>query len=458
MIFSSNIFMFLFLPITILIYFFGNQKVRNLVLLVASLIFYAWGEPVYVCLMLLSIMMNYIAAMALEYFDKYTKVRKIILWCSVSINLLGLVYFKYIDFIISNVNSMLHQNISLRNIALPIGISFFTFQALSYVVDVYWRNVKAQKSLLKLALYISLFPQLIAGPIVRYIDVEKDMNNRVVDSTKLYEGTKRFMIGFAKKVLLADQIAPLADNAFASNSLTAGVAWVGIIVYSLQIYFDFSGYSDMAIGLGKIFGFEFMENFNYPYISKSIKEFWRRWHISLSSWFRDYVYIPLGGNRHSKVRTYFNLVTVFFLTGIWHGASWNFIVWGLYHGFFSLLERGKFGAFLEKCKNSIKRSYTLIVVLFGWIFFRAENLKSALVYISDMFNFSNGWWNDLIFVLNKEYIFFMIIAIVFSCPIVNKMQKYVPKKLYDIGIVFTFGVAIAYMVGKGFSPFLYFRF
>lgn len=458
MIFSSNIFMFLFLPITSLLYFFGNRKVRNTVLVAASLIFYAWGEPVYVCLMLVSITLNYVAAIAIEHMERHCIARKCILWTVIALNLLGLIYFKYIDFIITNVNLLFSQDIVLRNIALPIGISFFTFQALSYVVDVYWKNVKAQRSWLNLALYISMFPQLIAGPIVRYIDIEKNIAERTVDLTKVYEGLRRFMLGFAKKVLLADQIAPLADLAFSQNNLTAGVAWLGSFAYSLQIYFDFSGYSDMAIGLGKIFGFEFMENFNYPYISKSIKEFWRRWHISLSTWFRDYVYIPLGGNRCSKRRNYFNLIAVFFLTGIWHGASWNFVVWGLYHGFFSLIERGKFGVLLGKCKSGVQRLYTLSVVLFGWIFFRADGLKAAVKYIKNMFNFSYGWWQDLFFILNKEYVFFLIIAVIFSCPIIKQMEKYFPVKLRDAGLLFVFAVAITYMVGKGFSPFLYFRF
>jgi len=429
MIFSSNVFIFLFLPITLLLYFFGNKEVRNLVLLVASLVFYAWGEPIYVCLMICSIIFNYSSALVMDHFENHTTVRKVMLWIAVVVNLLGLIYFKYIDFIITNVNVFFKQDIALREVALPIGISFFTFQAMSYVIDVYWKNVKAQKSLIKIALYISLFPQLIAGPIVRYIDIEKDMDNRIIDFQKIYDGAKRFMLGFAKKILLADQIAPLADNAFASTQLTAGVAWLGIITYSLQIYFDFSAYSDMAIGLGRIFGFEFMENFNYPYISKSIKEFWRRWHISLSTWFRDYVYIPLGGSRCSKARTYINLLTIFFLTGIWHGASWNFIVWGLFHGIFMLLERGKFGTFLEKCRDGIRRGYTLSVVLIGWVFFRAENLTLGLKYIGSMFNFTNGWWKDLVFVLNKEYIFFLIVALLFSCPIGKKIEEPIPKQI-----------------------------
>lgn len=458
MIFSSNIFMYIFLPATLLLYFFGNSKVRNVVLLAASLLFYAWGEPVYVCLMLTSILLNYFAALAMERFDEKVAARKIILWLTVALNLLGLVYFKYIDFLVSNVNAVFHSEIEQPNVALPIGISFFTFQAMSYVIDVYWRNVKAQKSLMKLALYISFFPQLIAGPIVRYIDIEKDMDNRTVDSQKLYEGVKRFMVGFAKKILLADQLAPLADSAFAELQLNAGVAWLGILAYSLQIYFDFSAYSDMAIGLGRIFGFEFMENFNYPYISKSVKEFWRRWHISLSTWFRDYVYIPLGGSRCSKARTYGNLLTVFFLTGIWHGASWNFVVWGMYHGLFQLLERGKFGRLLEKCNTGIRRIYTLIVVLFGWIFFRAENLTAAIKYIGNMFNFSGNWWGDLAFVMNREYALFLVAALVFSCPLGKKIEAVLPRKIYDALLVCLFCIALAYMVGKGFSPFLYFRF
>lgn len=336
MVFSSPLFLFIFLPIVIAGYYLINQKFRNVWLLLVSLFFYAWGEPVYIFLMIASIIINYFSGLLLSKVLGEVK-RKIVLVCSILVNLSALAYFKYCGFFVRNVNDLFNVNIPIKEISLPIGISFYTFQGISYVVDVYRNNAKCQKNILNLGLYISFFPQLIAGPIVRYEDFEKQILNRKESSDKFYSGVRRFIIGFSKKILIADQLSTLADSVFSRNGMSALAAWIGAVAFTLQIYFDFSGYSDMAIGLGKMFGFDISENFNYPYISKSIKEFWRRWHISLSTWFRDYVYIPLGGSRCKPIRSYLNLIVVFLLTGLWHGASWNFVAWGgVLRSFFNL--------------------------------------------------------------------------------------------------------------------------
>lgn len=348
MVFSSSVFLFAFLPIVLFVYFFAAEKYRNFVLLGASLLFYAWGEPKNIVVMLISIAVNYLFGFAVA---REWKVKKIALVLSVIYNLGVLFVFKYLNFAVDTVNRVSGAQIEIAQIALPIGISFYTFQIMSYVIDVYRGNVKVQKNLIDLALYISLFPQLIAGPIVRYIDVERQIKRRLTTFEGAKIGVIRFAIGFSKKVLIADQLAVLADTCFAGANPSIWLNWIGIVAYSLQIFFDFSGYSDMAIGLGKIFGFDFLENFNYPYISQSIQEFWRRWHISLSSWFRDYLYIPLGGSRAGKVRTYINLMIVFFLTGLWHGASFNFIVWGLFYAVFLVLERLGLAEILKSCRE-----------------------------------------------------------------------------------------------------------
>ncbi len=371
---------------------------------------------------------------------------------ALAFNLGILMYFKYANFFITNVNTLFNRSIELAEIALPIGISFYTFQIMSYIIDVYKKNVKAQYNILNLALYISFFPQLIAGPIVRYIDIEKQINERTVSIDKTYEGIKRFMIGFAKKVLIADQLNSLVAIAFDSENLSAPMAWIGIIAYTLQIYYDFSGYSDMAIGLGKIFGFDFMENFDHPYVSKSIQEFWRRWHISLSTWFRDYVYIPLGGSYCSKSRLYFNILVVFFLTGFWHGASWNFIFWGLYYAVFLIIERAGFGRVLKKWPKFLQHFYAIIVVMIGWVFFRADGFMNGLRYLKSMFTWNDTAVMDVIINMNLQYVTCIIAGIIFSRSYNLKVLK------NDYVIILLFFVAICYMVGSGFSPFLYFRF
>lgn len=369
-----------------------------------------------------------------------------------------LIIFKYTNFIVNNLNAVFKTDIVIKDIPLPIGISFFTFQILSYIIDVYRKNVKAQKNILKLGLYISFFPQLIAGPIVRYIDIEDQLNKREITLDKAYAGIRRFMIGFTKKVLIADTVAQTADFAYGLHDITGPLAWWGGIAYMMQIYYDFSGYSDMAIGLGKIFGFDFMENFNFPYISKSIKEFWRRWHISLSIWFRDYVYIPLGGSRCSKLKTYRNLLIVFLLTGIWHGASWNFVLWGLYYGAFLLLEKTEFGNVLKRMPVVCQHIYTLVVVYVGWIFFRAESLGAALCYIKGLFIFDKTSWSLASQYFNLEFTFFVIASVVFAMPVFTYIERKCNKVVMDSIVIVVFIVSILWLVGRGFSPFLYFRF
>ncbi len=459
MVFSSTIFLFIFLPVTLAMYYICDKRLKNIWLFIVSLFFYSWGEPKYLLLMLASISLNYILALLINHFlDKgRIGITKSLLALTIVSNIACLIYFKYLDFIITNVNQILGANFTLKNIALPVGISFFTFQAMSYVIDVYRRDAEVQKNILNLGLYISLFPQLIAGPIVRYIDIEKQLENRSIDATKIYDGVKLFIIGFCKKILIADQLASLCDSIFAVNGISAPSAWIGAISYSLQIFFDFSGYSDMAVGLGKLFGFEFVNNFNYPYISKTIKEFWRRWHISLSTWFRDYVYIPLGGSRCKPLRAYLNLTIVFFLTGFWHGASWNFIVWGLYYAVFLVLERLFLGKLLEKIPKILQHVYALFVIIIGWVFFRAENLTSALIYIKNMFTVNSSSINDLIPLMNKRYILCILCGIIFSIPWTSKIKVKHPV-IVDIILIILFIIAIAYMIGSGFSPFLYFRF
>ena len=459
MVFSSSLFLFGFLPAVLFLYFFAHQRYRNFILLLASLLFYAWGEPKNVLIMLASILVNYVFGIILE---KRKKLSKLILALSVIYNVGVLFYFKYFNFVGEIWTGITGYSWNIRQIALPIGISFFTFQIMSYVIDVYRGTVPAQKNLINLALYISLFPQLIAGPIVRYIDVEAQIKERTCSWDKAYEGVKRFAIGFSKKVLIADQMALLVDSVFGGSYPSIISHWVGIIAYSLQIYYDFSGYSDMAIGLGKIFGFDFLENFNYPYIAKSVKEFWRRWHISLSSWFRDYLYIPLGGNRKGTLRTYINLLIVFFVTGLWHGASFNFIIWGLFHGLFLIIERLGFGKVLEKTPKAVQHLYTLLIVMIAWVFFRADTLNDAILYLQGMiipYGKDVAYFN---YIMDARYWFFLIAGLVFAVPytrIAAMIRKSkVLQSIADVMIIFLFIVAICYMLGSGYSPFLYFRF
>ena len=461
MIFSSTIFLFLFLPAVLVLNYLIPKKyiaAKNVMLLVASLFFYAWGEPKNVLLMLLSISVNYICGLFMGKFDADAKKRKLILIISLVFNLGMLFFFKYFNFVTGGI---------FPEIALPIGISFFTFQIMSYIIDVYRRNVEPQKNLLKLALYISLFPQLIAGPIVRYIDVEKQLTWRECTSEKTAKGMIRFSMGLAKKVIISNTVAVVCDSIFTIGSgIPAVTAWVGAICYALQIYYDFSGYSDMAIGMGHMLGFDFLENFNYPYVSCSVQEFWRRWHISLSSWFRDYLYIPLGGNRKGNVRTYINLIIVFACTGFWHGASFSFIVWGLYHGFFLVIERLGFGKVLKKIPKFIGWIYTMLAVLIGWVFFRADTLTQAVHYIGSMFSFNVGLANAMAQFTNLSF-FITIIAIILAAPVFpfikSKAEKtelgakifFVVEAVLTVALII---LSVLFLTGSDYNPFIYFRF
>ena len=385
MLFSSPTFLYFFLPLVLLLHWLSGKRIRNVILLIFSLVFYAWGEPKYVLVLLLSILLNWGVG---RLFSADIPKKSYILITGCSVNILLLVFFKYFGFLlgIAGLNKTIegYLSIEINSIHLPIGISFFTFQAISYLIDVYKGKVPPQKSLIDFGLYLSLFPQLIAGPIVRYTDVVVDIRKRIFSLSNLTDGFSRFIIGLSKKVLLANPAGELADQIFTSNylDLSSQTAWIGVIAYTIQILYDFSGYSDMAIGIGKMLGFKFPENFNYPYISKSIQEFWRRWHITLSTFFRDYVYIPLGGSRVSKIRIYSNILIVFLLTGLWHGASWNFIVWGLYHGFFLCLERLFLSSVLKKSIAPISHIYTLSIVCIGWVIFRIEDISAMTVYLT----------------------------------------------------------------------------
>ncbi len=382
MVFSSLVFLWIFLPVIIILYYVIDEKYKNIFLLLGSLFFYAWGEPIYIFLMIFSIVVNWSIGLLIE---KYQFQKKIFLIVSILFNVALLGYFKYFNFFIDIINQMLHLGIEYKSIKLPIGISFFTFQILSYIIDLYRGEYKAQKSFVKLALYISFFPQLIAGPIVKYKDINEQLACRMHTLEKTAQGVRRFIYGLGKKVIIANTVAECVDYIYGLEymELTGLLAWIAAILYTLQIYFDFSGYSDMAIGLGKMFGFEFQENFRYPYLSGSIQEFWQRWHISLGTWFKEYLYIPLGGNRKGKVCTYMNLTIVFLATGLWHGANYNFILWGLYHGMFSIIERLGFRKVLDKHKF-FSHIYTLVVVVFGWVLFRADNMVQAGVFVRRM--------------------------------------------------------------------------
>lgn len=469
MIFSSMVFLYLFLPIVLLFYLVTKKELHNPILLIASIIFYAWGEPKYLAIMLITIIINYIAAIFIE---KFRHSKKVILITTVCANLAFLLYFKYFNFILENFNHLFHLNIHPVNIIMPIGISFYTFQALSYIIDVYKNEVKATKNIYKLALYICLFPQLIAGPIVKYHDIAEQIVSREVNFDKVNIGVKRFIIGLAKKVLMANTMGIIVDKIFIQepNTFSHFIAWLGSIAYTFQLYFDFCGYSDMAIGLGLIFGFKFMENFNYPYISKSITEFWRRWHISLSTWFKQYVYIPLGGNKYSKLKTIRNLIFVFILTGIWHGAKWTFIIWGLWHGFFIILEKILNIKEYDKKTHSIivnilRHIYCILIFVIGWVIFRAENFNYAYIYILNMFGLSKTYLIEPVYefgyYVDKIEIIAFIACIICSTPLFKNILQYKNKftKIFvNIYILLLFILSSVTIASNTYNPFIYFRF
>ena len=465
MLFTSISFLYYFLPALIIIYFITPKKYKNIILLIASLLFYFYGEPKYVFLMIAEIIIAYIGAILI---DKYTNQSKNILITTLFIHVFLLIIFKYTDFIIQTINDISNANIKLLNIALPIGISFYTFQIISYIIDVYNGKVNVQKNIIKLATYVSLFPQLVAGPIVRYQTVEKELDDRVHSFNNFAYGIRRFTIGLAKKVLIANALGELCSKAFLADEKTIVFFWIFGISYMLQLYFDFSAYSDMAIGLGRIFGFHFPENFNYPYISKSITEFWRRWHISLSTWFKDYVYIPLGGNREGKYKQIRNILIVWLLTGIWHGANWTFLIWGLLFGIILIIEKIWLNKFMEKLPSFIRRIYVLFIVMILFIIFNAENMSVALTNIKGLFGMNGeAFVNDYTLHYLKSYLPVLIIALLGSTPFIkilidklrkNKYVNNIINILEPILIVVILVVVTSYLIDNSYNPFLYFRF
>ena len=463
MVFSTTTFILLFLPVVLLVYYFPpirkHRSISNLVLSLASLFFYAWGEPSFVLVMLGSIFVNWALGLLVDKF-RNTKRAKTPLIAAVVVNVALLFVFKYLTFLLTNFNLLFNKNIDTLNISLPIGISFFTFQAMSYVIDVYRGHGKAQKNPLNVILYISFFPQLIAGPIVRYETVAEEINNRVETFEDFSSGVYRFLIGLSKKVLLADNLAVLADAAFDGQKPTVLSAWIGALAYSLQIYFDFSGYSEMAIGLGRMFGFHFLENFDYPYVSRSITEFWRRWHMSLGTWFRDYVYFPLGGSRvDSKARLVFNLFVTWTLTGIWHGANWTFLMWGLLY--FVLLTVEKLTGF-DKKSGFFGHIYTMLFVVLGWVLFRSESIGNALSYMTSMFGIGAKLYDGYMLTYLSSYKVFFIAGILACFPIQKLFKDKINSKVYNCvsaAVIFIlFILSLSFMVKGAYNPFIYFNF
>lgn len=469
MVFSSITFLFLFLPVVLAVYYIAPEKYKNIILLISSIIFYAWGEPVYVVLMILSILLNYFCGLDIgsKAEDPVRAKRSVIF--AVVVNILILGFFKYYGFLLDMLNSILPGEIPYRELSLPIGISFYTFQSLSYIIDVYRKKVKPQNSLLLYAVYISMFPQLIAGPIVRYIDIEEQLTNRKTSAVRLGRGAALFIRGLAKKAVIANMTGEIFQQIsdMQASQMTVLMAWLGCISYAFQIYFDFSGYSDMAQGLGRMFGFEFRKNFDYPYISRSITEFWRRWHISLSTWFREYVYIPLGGNRCSAARNMANLMIVWTLTGMWHGAAWNFIVWGVYYGVLLVMEKYVWGASVDQLPSPVRRIYSLVLILIGWVFFFSPSIGYALRYLAAMFGggagiADKGAW----FILFSHWLLYLL-AVLGSTTLGYRLIRGLTEvwngsraRTAAVLILYfgMFFVAVAFLVTGDYNPFLYFRF
>ena len=476
MVFSSTVFLLVFLPIVLALYYICPSRYRNLLLLIASLIFYGWGEPKYIVVMVFSILINYISGILIDRFrrnDKHRLIKPMLIVAIIgNVGILG--FFKYTDFLIENINSIAMTSMDMLELALPIGISFYTFQAMSYVIDVYRGKVEVQKSIIKFGTYITLFPQLIAGPIVRYITIEKQLTDRKVDIDQIATGVRRFILGLGKKVLLANQIGILweqASDMAEVGSLSPSMAWLGALAFTFQIYFDFSGYSDMAIGLGKMLGFDFDENFNYPYMSRSITEFWRRWHISLSTWFKEYVYIPLGGNRKGLLRQVINIAIVWGLTGFWHGASWNFLLWGLYYGFILILEKLFLLNWLDKLPSLVRRIYSLFIIVMGWVIFAVTDMSQMGVYFKALFGMGElgmaGTMAGTSYAIMGNAVL-LIILILASTDIPKSIGTTIMTKLESketlaliiknlfYGVVLL--LCIAFLVSDSYNPFLYFRF
>lgn len=467
MLFSSVSFLYYFLPITLILYFVSKDKYKNIILLLASLFFYFYGEPKYTVLMLISAFSAYIHGILIEKFRE-KGYSKLFLVSGLVVSLGILIVFKYMDFIIKNINYISNSNIKLLRLVLPIGISFYTFQGLSYIVDVYKKDAKVCRSFVDFATYVCLFPQLIAGPIVRYTTIEDELKNRTHSFDKFAYGVNRFVVGLAKKVILANNLGMLVDIMTKSNEKSVLSYWMVAIFFSLQIYYDFSGYSDMAIGLGRMFGFDFLENFNYPFISKSIKEFWRRWHISLSTFFRDYVYIPLGGNRVSRGRWIFNLLIVWSLTGLWHGDSWNFILWGLYFAILLIIENLFLQNILSKLPALIQHIYAKFFIIISFVIFNNENIKDLWSSLYNMFNFRGlDLYNDFSTYYLKSYTVLLIVSMIGATPILKNIIQKVNKNVTGQKVISTINpilnivllvVVTAYLIDGSFNPFLYFRF
>jgi alginate O-acetyltransferase complex protein AlgI len=463
-VFSSLVFMFAYLPITLLAYYLVPRQGRNIFLFIVNLIFYGWGEPKLVLLMVFNIFFNYIGGWLVDKYRADAKKKKLflILTCVLDIGILAV--FKYTGMITETLNMLPFLNIPELQISLPIGISFYTFQTMSYVIDVYRDDAPVSKNFINFGTYVALFPQLIAGPIVRYRDVAEQLVNRRETLEMFTKGVKLFMVGLAKKVIIANTMGTLTTNIFATTDENGVVGtWVGMIAYTFQIYFDFSGYSDMACGLGNMMGFEFLKNFNYPYIAKSITDFWRRWHISLSTWFKEYVYIPLGGNRKGVKRQILNLLIVWGLTGLWHGAAYNFVLWGLYYGFLLILEKFVLKKFLDRLPSFVQHIYTLFIIIIGWGLFYFTDVGQLGEFMVDLFNFGNGICGDQAFNLIMSNLPMLIIAAVASTPLATMLYTrfehrrfmWIPETLYCMGVL---AVSTASLVNQSYNPFLYFRF
>ena len=467
MVFSSLSFLTLFLPLTILLYFAVPRRFRNLLLFLASLIFYAWGEPVYIVLMLFSSVVDYSHGLLMEKFDGRPGVRRALLISSVAINLSLLGFFKYAGLVVSTLNVALSLSIPVPSVALPVGISFYTFQTMSYTIDVYRRNCPAQRDPIAFGCYVTMFPQLIAGPIVRYVDVMREINDRRETFEGFYLGIRRFLVGLAKKLILANGVGMLWDSVSAqpAASLSALSAWLGVLAYAFQIYFDFSGYSDMAIGMGRMFGFQFPENFRYPYVSRSVSDFWRRWHITLSTWFREYLYIPLGGNRVRVPRNIFNLAVVWMATGLWHGASWNFLLWGAYFGAVLIAEKFLYGKALSRAPGFVGWAYTALVVLVGWVFFALDDLGRGAAYLGAMFGGGAGAVDAYALRALLNYGAVLLLCAAASTPLASgaleRLRARRPRAhsaLTYALVIAGFALCLIYVVDAGYNPFLYFRF
>ncbi len=465
MVFSEVTFLYAVLPVTFVTYYlFKNLQFRNAVLLIVSLLFYSWGEPKYLALMLLASFVAYIGGLLMEHYKNNSKKKKPVVIITTVLLVSNLLVFKYLNFFCDNFESIFKVDIPIKQIALPIGISFYTFQILSYVIDLYKGEIKVQKNFFYLTLYVSFFPQLIAGPIVRYQTIEDEIRNRSETLEDVVSGLKRFIIGLAKKVIIANNVALIAETIYSGDATIYGTLfyWIAAIAYALQIYFDFSGYSDMAIGLGQMFGFHFLENFNYPYISKSITEFWRRWHISLSSWFRDYVYIPLGGNRVKKLRWIFNILVVWSLTGFWHGAQWNFVLWGFYYCALLLMEKLFLNKWLQKIPSVFSWLYAMILVTVGWVIFNLTDFEQMLHAIKMMFTYQR---TDLIGALVSSSalwygVIYLPLGIFFCFPWFKRKYRGGNMMLIMENLIYLlmFFICVIYIVSSSYNPFIYFRF